>query len=202
MLPPCALIYSRSVWCSLSSMFILAVEQDRDLNPIHKTSRIRTLENKMNYIIQNGNDWDLKAWTQYFVNSAAALVGKRNLSLSSRGLEYNELSAALYLSYKSSECRCVLCLHHDSVRQLGVSSDEFTARTEELGISGVNTSSGVAALDILLLSHFIRWSLQKDWTIHAFWQFGAYLRRFTGLYLATSGCIVLPVAFEGLFLKR
>lgn len=48
-----------------------------------------------------------------------------------------------------AECSCVLCLHHDSVRQLGVSPDEFTARTEELGISGVNRSSGVAVLDSL-----------------------------------------------------
>ena len=31
----------------------------------------------------------------------------------------------------------------------------------------------------------------KDWNIHAFWQFRAYLRQSTGLYLAASGCIVL-----------
>lgn len=89
----------------------------------------------------------LAAWTQYFVHSAV-LVKKRNVTVF---MEYNEWSSAWYLSCKCvfTECRCVLCLHHDSVRQSRVSSDEFTARTEELGLSGVNRSSGVAALDSL-----------------------------------------------------
>lgn len=63
----------------------------------------------------------------------------------------NEWSYKLYLSCKCvfTECRwlCVFCLlrlqHHDSVRlrQLWASPDEFTTRTEELGISRVNRST-------------------------------------------------------------
>lgn len=107
--------------------------------------------------------------------------------------------------YRVQVAVCALCLWDCSIMiqpdsgQLWVSPDEFTRRTEELWIFGVNRSPGVAALDILfgfqccLVVSVTFHPLQssKDWNIHVFWHFGAYLRRSTGLYLAASWCIVL-----------
>lgn len=123
----------------------------------------------------------------------------RRVATSSTNDPTNWICLASVSFYRVQVAVCALCLWDCRLRQLWVCPDEFTRRTEELWISGVNRSPGVAALDILfgfqccLVASVTFHPLQssKDWNIHAVRHFGAYLRWSKGLYLAASGCIVL-----------